>query len=163
ITGWSLVQGYGIKYAEIESNRYENNLGEQVTELPVQNGNVEGGASEYAYLLSWSDYNASPALYRLLDNEVLAKVAHKPFTANVSSGQKEFGYGSIVIPVHRQQISADSLYTLLQSIANELSVTFYSVNTGLNPRGIDLGSSNIQPVQKPEVALVIGDGVRSYE
>ena len=163
ITAWSLVQGYGIKYAPVKSNRYRNNLGTRVTELPEQTGRVEGGASNYAYLLSWSDFNASAALYSLLENDVLAKVAHKPFTANTSAGQQEFSYGSIVIPVHDQKISGDSLFTLLQSAADNFRVTFYSVETGLNPRGIDLGSGNIQPVKKPEVALVIGDGVRAYE
>lgn len=163
ITAWSLVQGYGIKYAEMESGRYDRSLGAQVTELPKPKGSVVGGASRYAYLLSWSDYNASPALYELLNKNVLAKVAHKPFTANTTAGQREFGYGSIVVPVHRQQVAQDSLFSLLQSVAAKHNINFYSVDTGLNPGGIDLGSRNIQPVQKPEVALVIGSGVRSYE
>lgn len=161
ITGWSLVHGYGIQYEGLESGNYPR--GNQVTELPERNGTVEGGASDYAYLLKWSDYNASPALYDLLDDDIRARVAHKPFTSNTSSGDIDFGYGSIVIAVHEQDISADELYEKLQDAASEHEVTFYAVETGMTPSGIDLGSRNVQPVEKPEVALVIGSGVSSYE
>ncbi len=161
ITGWSLVHGYGIQYEGLESNNFSQ--GNLVTELPVRNGTVEGGVSNYAYLLKWSDYNASPALYDLLDNDIIARVAHKPFTSNTSSGDIEFGYGSIVIAVQEQDISADELHEKLEDAAAEHKVTFYAVQTGMTPSGIDLGSGNIQPVEKPEVALVVGSGVSSYE
>jgi hypothetical protein len=48
-------------------------------------------------------------------------------------------------------------------VAEEFSVNMYAVGTGLTPQGIDLGSGNVQPVEMPEVALVIGDGVSAYE
>lgn len=163
ITAWSLVQGYGIKYAEIESNNFKQYQGKAVTELPEQTGTVKGGASDYAYLLSWEDYNAPPALYHLLDENLLAKVAFKPFTAATSNGKKEFGYGSIVIPVHGQKISKEKLFGKIKAAASEFGVNFYAVETGMTPGGIDLGSTNIRPVEKPEAALVIGRGVRAYE
>ncbi|MDZ7694363.1 MAG: hypothetical protein U5K69_25110 [Balneolaceae bacterium] len=164
ITAWSLVQGYGIKYAEVESNDFEDYQGEVVTEVPEQNGNVVGGSSDYAYLLSWDDYNAYPALYHLLDQDVLSKVAFKPFTSSTSQGQKEFGYGSIVVPVKGQNsVSPTQLYKIIQETAAEFKVNFYAVGTGMTPSGIDLGSGNIQPVEKPETALIIGEGVSEYE
>lgn len=162
ITGWSIVQGYGIQYEEWESDRYENFQGSRVSELPERTGTVEGGRSEYAYLLKWSDYNASPALYELLDAEITSRVAHKPFSADVASGQEEFGYGTIVISVREQDLSPAELYQQIQKAANNHNVTFYGVSTGMTPSGIDLGSNNIEPVEKPEVALVTGRGVSSY-
>lgn len=164
ITGWSLVHGYGIEYDELESNNYRNAQGSRITELPERSGTVEGGISEYAYLLKWSDYNASPALYELLSEDITARVAHKPFRSNTSSGDGdiEFGYGTIIIAVQEQDLSPEELYEKLQEIASEHKVTFYNVSTGMTPSGIDLGSNNVQPVEKPEVALVVGSGTSSY-
>lgn len=163
ITAWSLVQGYGINYTEVESGDVEDLLGKVVQEGPEQIGTVEGGASNYAYLLSWADYNAPAALNELLQKDVLAKVAHKPFTAQVSGGAKSFGSGSIVVPVARQHITPDSLHSLVEQASKEHKVDFYAVSTGFNEQGIDLGSRNIRPVDKPQTAMVIGEGVRSYE
>ncbi len=163
ITAWSLVQGYGLKYGEMETGNVGDYQGEQVTELPAQNGTVKGGASDYAYLLSWDDYNAPPALYHLLNQDLLAKAAFKPFTSSTSEGEKEFGYGSVVIPVNGQNISKNELFKKIKATASEFGVNFYAVETGMTPEGIDLGSTNIQPVQKPEAALIIGEGVSEYE
>jgi hypothetical protein len=164
ITGWSLVHGYGIQYEELESDSFQKYQGAQITELPKRNGTVKGGSSDYAYLLKWSDYNASPALYDMLDDELTVRVAHKPFTANITSNNKEqFGYGSIVISVREQNINPTELYQKLRSVAKAHNVTFYSVDTGMTPSGIDLGSTNINPIEKPEVALIMGRGTSSYE
>jgi methyl coenzyme M reductase subunit C-like uncharacterized protein (methanogenesis marker protein 7) len=163
ITAWSLVQGYGVKYGELESNNVARYQRERVTEVPAQQGTVKGGSSDYAYLLSWDDYNAPPALYHLLDEEVLAKVAFQPFTASTSEGKKEFSYGSIVIPVSGQEINKNALFKKIRSTASEFGINFYAVGTGMTPKGIDLGSGNIETVQKPEAALVIGEGVSEYE
>lgn len=163
ITGWSIVHGYGIQYEELESNNYRNAQGSRVTELPERSGTVEGGATDYAYLLKWSDYNASPALYDLLDEGITARVSHQPFTARTVTGQQGFGYGAIVISVKEQDISSAELYDKLQEVAGRHNVTFYAAETGMTPSGIDLGSRNIQVVKKPEVALVVGEGTSSYE
>jgi hypothetical protein len=53
----------------------------------------------YAYLLAYSDYSATAALYQLLTKNVLVKTAFKPFTANLAGGGKRpYGYGTLVIP-----------------------------------------------------------------
>ncbi|WP_445666456.1 M14 family zinc carboxypeptidase [Fodinibius sp. AD559] len=164
ITGWSLVHGYGIQYEELESDSYRNFQGDQITKLPERNGTVKGGSSDYAYLLKWSDYNASPALYEMLESDLTVRVAHKPFTASITSNNKEeFGYGSIVVSVREQDMSPNELYQKLRSVANAHNVTFYSVDTGMTPSGIDLGSTNIEPIEKPEVAMVVGEGTSTYE
>ena len=36
-------------------------------------------------------------------------------------------------------------------------------STGLTQRGIDLGSRAFKTLQKPKIALLVGDGVRSYD
>src|SRR5699024_11992591 len=75
ITGWSIVQGYGIQYDRIESDGFKDFQGERVTGLPTQHGSVAGGKWNYAYLRNWSDYNASPALYNMVDDWSIARAS----------------------------------------------------------------------------------------
>ncbi|SMO80821.1 M14 family zinc carboxypeptidase [Gracilimonas mengyeensis] len=164
ITAWSLVQGYGIKYGEITSGGYNRDWGTPVESVPEQEGKVVGGQADYAYLLSWSDYNASAALYHLLDEGVRARVAHQPFTSPTSGGDVDFGYGSVIISVAEQDNhSPDELYEVIEATAEEFSLTFHTTSTGYNTGGIDLGSGNAQVVDKPEAAVVFGYGVSAYD
>jgi hypothetical protein len=39
----------------------------------------------------------------------------------------------------------------------------YAVNTGFSTKGIDLGSNNFRKLKKPKAALLVGNGVSSYE
>ncbi|MFW6157554.1 MAG: hypothetical protein ACOC4S_01800, partial [Balneolaceae bacterium] len=164
ITAWSLVHGYGIEYEELASGNYTDYSGPQVSELPEHDGEVKGGTSDYAYLLEWSDYNAPPALYHLIDKGVTARTAHKPFTAPTAEGNREFGYGSIAVAVQEQEdLSPEALQTLLAETAEKYDVNFHAVETGYTTSGIDLGSTNMQVVEKPKAALVFGAGTSAYE
>jgi hypothetical protein len=159
-TGWSIIHAYGLKYAKLGT---VIGRGEQVTAVDINKGNIEGGASKLAYIISYTDYNASRALYHLLKKNILVKTAFKPFSAAAGEGKRSFGPGTLVIPVAGQSISADSLYKALQEVTADAHITALSVATGYNPEGIDLGSSNIKAVKKPEVALAFGQGVTASE
>lgn len=160
-TGWSVVHAYGLQYAPVTTTSFTK--GEQVTLPPVAKSEVEGGQAALAYLTSYTDYNASKALFALLQKGVVVKTAFKPFAASVGNGNKTFGYGSLIVPVAGQPISSDSLYKLIRDVATSANVRFTSVSTGFSAEGIDLGSSNIKAVRKPEVALVFGQGTNAAE
>lgn len=159
-TGWSIIHAYGLKYAKVNASFSTGNI---VTALNTANGEVSGGKSNYAYLLNYTDYNASKVLYQLLTKNILVKTAFKTFSANTASGKQAYGYGSLVIPVAGQTISADSLYRAVQEVAADAHINIASVSSGFSAEGIDLGSSNIRAVRKPEVALAFGQGVTASE
>ncbi|MBS1662107.1 MAG: peptidase M14 [Bacteroidetes bacterium] len=161
-TGWSVIHAYGLQYAKVVTPGFGK--GELVTAVRAASGRVVGGVSSYAYLASWSEYNASGLLYELLRQGVLVKTSFKPFTANLSGGgTRAYSYGSLVIPVAGQSIGADSLYKVLQGVSGRFGIEIAGVGTGFNAAGIDLGSSNIRSVRKPEVAIAFGQGVNSEE
>lgn len=160
-TGWSVIHAYGLQYATIGTSAFAK--GKQVLAAPSVKGEVEGGAASLAYITAYTDYNSSKALYGLLQKGILVKTAFKPFTANTGSSKKSFGYGSLVVPVAGQSISPDSLYRLVKNVAELSGTSFTSVSSGFSAEGIDLGSSNIKAVRKPEVALAFGQGVTSSE
>lgn len=160
-TGWSVIHAYGLQYAPVATPAFAR--GAEVKTAPVLKGEVIGGPSSLAYLTSYTDYNASKALYALLQKGILVKTAFKPFAANVGDEKKSFGYGALIIPVAGQSIAQDSLYRLVKSVAETANIQFTSVSTGFSAEGIDLGSNNIKAVKKPEVAVAFGQGVTASE
>lgn len=160
-TAWSIAHAYNVQFAKVTTPGFT--LGNAVTTVKDIKGEVTGGKSSYAYLLDWTEYNAPRALYYLLSKGVVVKSALKPFTTRTASGQKDFGYGSLVIPVAAQTINNDSLYTVVTSAAEISNLKFTSVSTGFSLRGIDLGSNNISAVKKPEVAILAGQGTNISE
>jgi hypothetical protein len=159
-TSWSIIHAYGLQHARLTDSKFTT--GSEVTAAPKSKGEVIGDKSEYAYLINWSEYNASKALYYLLSKNVLIKAAFKPFTANTATGKQAFGYGSIVVPVATQTLTSDALNKIVKEAAALAGINIATVKSGFNAEGIDLGSNNIRGIKKPEVALIVGTGT-NYE
>ena len=80
---------FNLDYDLVFNNNYSN----KVENLNFnQNINVE--KSDYAYLMEWHEYLSPNALNRLLEQEIIIKVATKKFKL----GGKEYDYGTILIP-----------------------------------------------------------------
>ncbi len=159
-TGWSIIHAYGLQYAKVATAGFAKGSVVTAAHFPV--GTVSGKSS-VAYILNYSDYNASKALYQLLSKNLLVKTAFKPFSIPTAEGKKAYSYGSLVVPVAGQTVSPDSLYSALQQVSSATGLNITPVTTGFNAEGIDLGSSNIKSVKKPEVALAFGQGTNSEE
>lgn len=156
---WTLVHAFGLPHAELKTSFAK---GKQVTEAKVKvPAKVE--KPNYAYLIDWTDYYAPKALYHLVNEGAIVQTSFKPFSTMIEGKERNFGYGTLVIPVQQQKISADSLFTLLQKISKATMIDVLSVSTGYNLSGIDLGSNNVRTVKKTEALIVIGAGINAYE
>lgn len=154
VSAWTLPLAFNLDYAEgIPSSH----LGEQVLELKMKPGNVSA-KSDYAYVMEWHEYYTPKVLYQLLKNDLRAKVAMKQF----GTKDKSYDYGTIMIPVQNQSKNADELYQFLNELAKESHVQIDAVSTGLT-EGINLGSNEFRPLTLPKVALIVGNGISSYD
>ncbi|MDZ7682908.1 MAG: hypothetical protein U5J63_14635 [Fodinibius sp.] len=164
VSTWTMPYAYNVPFAELKGSYSQDLLGTQVKGLPsFPEGDLMGGKSEYAYVFEWDEYYAPRALNRLLKNGVRAKVASKPFTGVTSNGTKKFDYGTIVVPLGPQQVDEAKIHSLIRTATQEDGLTIYSVGTGLTPSGIDLGSGSLEDLEKPNVAIMAGEGTSSYE
>ncbi|RZN83240.1 MAG: zinc carboxypeptidase [Winogradskyella sp.] len=153
ISAWSFPLAFNLDYAETSTS----NAGTAVTDLKYRNGGANS-KSEYAYLTEWNEYYTPKFLYALLKKGIRAKASQKQFNAN----GKSYDYGTLMIPVQNQRLSASQLHTFLNKLAEESHLTLDAVSTGLND-GIDLGSNNFRPLEIPKIALLVGDGMTSYD
>ncbi len=158
-SAWSLVHAYNLPYAELKTSF---NPGNRVTVLPVHVPAIPP-RSNYAYVISNTDYNIHKAIYHLQNAGVIVQSAFRPFTALINGKNKNFGYGTIIIPVNQQKISVDSLHRAITAAAVQSAITIYSLNTGYNAGGIDMGSGYVRTLNKPEVVMIIGTGVAASE
>ncbi len=157
---WSLVHAFNLPVAEV---RGVVTKGALVSEdlsykpLPVQRSN-------YAYIIPLTDYNAHKAINQLLTKKVITQTAFKPFTLDTSSGPKQLGYGTIVIPVQQQAVvNPDDLHKILQQVSESCGLDIYAATTGFSQSGIDLGSGFVQTIKKPEALMLVGTGLSAYE
>ena len=154
ISAWTFPLAFNLNYSFEKS---ETLAGEEIKELS-QGEPADIKKSSYAYLLESNGYYTPKFIYKLLDAGVRIKVGLKPFSIDGNF----YDYGSIMIPVAIQDINSGELYNLINDYSSGLMLDIKSVETGLT-EGIDLGSNNFKSLQKPKVALLVGDGVRSYD
>lgn len=60
-------------------------------------------------------------------------------------------------------MDADKVFKLVQLAQEKFNIPVFSTETGFSISGIDLGSNNFRVVEKPKAAMLIGEGVNSYE
>ncbi|MEN1785717.1 MAG: hypothetical protein AAGF77_11330 [Bacteroidota bacterium] len=158
-SAWSVANFYNIKYKSVSTL----NLGEKVTTTEGMATPKPVIASNYAYIIDYDDYNAPAVLYYLQDHNIKVSTAFKPFEIQTESGKQAFNYGALVVPVPLQKTGSQKVFEVIQKAQQLYQVPIYAVKTGYSTRGIDLGSRNIRPLTKPKAAMLIGDGVSSYE
>jgi hypothetical protein len=157
ISTWTLPLAFGLEYEELKASPA---LGEKVTDLKIQEGKLIGGKSQYAYVFESVGYYAPRAMNRLLQHNVRIKVATEPF---YHSSGKLFDRGSILVPVTGQEKLGESIEYLIQEILQKDGIDVYGFSTGLDYKGVSLGSGSFRVIRKPAIAIIVGDGINDNE
>ena len=158
-SAWSVSNFYNMQAKGLKSVR----LGEEITSTENLVNRVTVTKTGYAYLLDWDDYYSPAALNYLQKKGIKVSAAFKQFSAKTNVGEKDFNYGTIMIPVSKQSLSSAEVFKIVKEAQEKFNVPFYSTKTGFSTKGIDLGSNNFRKVQEPKIAMFVGDGVSSYE
>ena len=154
VSAWTLSHAFDVNTTKMKDL---SALGEAVNgiENPTPK---EVTKAAYAYLFEGHGYYTPKAVYALLEANVRVKVGLQSFSLN----GKKYDYGTLMVPVANQSLDENELFSLMQEIAEEAFIDIHSVETG-RALGIDLGSRNFETISIPKVALLVGDGVRSYD
>ena len=155
ISAWTFPLAFNVNYHFENSEKF---IDSAVEKLVFPKGNVDK-RSTYAYLFEGNSYYSPKAINYLIKKGIRVKIGLKPFRLN---GEK-FDYGTYLIPVQNQELNSDEIYQEIKKIASESSIEVKGVSTGLTEDGIDLGSRNFLTIKQPKIALIVGDGIRSYD
>ncbi len=160
-SAWSVSNFYNMKHKAVRSIDVNKLI--KVKDVLVNNSKVS--KSNYAYILDWDDYNTPAALNHLHKNEVISYSAYKPFSIKVNEDDdvKSFNRGTVMVPVSKQKVDSEKLFEVVKSTQEKFNLPVFSTETGYSSSGIDLGSNFFRINKKVKVAMLIGDGVSSYE
>lgn len=160
-SAWSVSNFYNMKHKAVRS--FDVNKLTRVNDLLVSNPKVS--KSNYAYILDWDDYNTPAALNHLHKNGVISYSAYKPFSIKVNEDDyvKSFNRGTVMVPVSKQKVDSEKLFEIIESTQEKFNLPVFSTETGYSSTGIDLGSNFFGINKEVKVAMLIGDGVSSYE
>jgi len=160
VSAWTFPLAFNINYDYTDGLSQTNIsklIDNQVDNLTKPNGFVDA-KSEYAYIFEPHEYYTQAAIYKILDHGLRVKTATRKFSIN----GKKYDYGTYMIQVQNQKLNSDEIYELLNDVSKNYNIRFESQPTGITD-GIDLGSDYFIIVKQPKIALIVGDGVRSYD
>lgn len=157
---WTMALAYNMPH---ETLTMPPSKGTRVTNSDISFDPAPVPKASFAYLIDWNEYSAARALWYLLEHKVFVKSAFKPFATSVNGMKRSFGYGTLIVPVVDQNLTADELHRRISEASKYAGIDIAAVDTGLSLEGIDLGSGNVRTVATPKVAMLVGDGVASNE
>jgi hypothetical protein len=155
ISAWNIPQAGNLPFEPVKS--YSGIIGDAFSPNQLPTGRIIGNGSAYAYLFKWNDYMAPRALSRLLNENVVVKVAGKSF--ETLDGQK-FDQGSILIPLGSVNTDQVKVEKIISEITKAERIDVYRLSTGDN-KFVDLGSSSFSVIVKPRIAILTEDGVNA--
>jgi murein tripeptide amidase MpaA len=159
-SGNSVAYLYGFPYAGVKQELDKKETDHTVDPTISASTLIK---SNYAYLVDWRQDGAPWLLSQLLQQNILVKSSTSPFEV-VNLGQAlTFDYGSLLIPVNGQTISADELFALLQDLNKRGNLNITASSTGYSAKGIDFGSSAFKALRSQNTLLLTGNGISAYE
>lgn len=156
ISSWTLSLAAGVDYEELKAMP---SLGEKVVEAKLQAGKLSE-KSNYAYVFESHHFYAPRAINRLLQKGIRLKVATDPF---YHSNGKKFDRGSVLIQVAGQEKSTEQIDFIIREILEKDGIDVFGFNTGLDYKGLSLGSGSFQNIRKPEIAMLVDGGVSAND
>ena len=159
VSAWTLPLAFDLTYAEVTGSV---NAGSRISTLEPK-GNLYKMKDTYAYILDWKSYNAPAALYQVMDAGLRSKVINKEFALNTSEGNVQFDRGDVVIPIQNQKLNIREIESKLAAISEAYKVDFYAVSTGQADNNMTLGNPEVDILEMPKVAMIVGEGVTSYD
>ncbi len=152
VTNWTPLLAYDLHFYSSEEIPEVRSKVFKPDESPVAEEPAEAG---FAYLLPYEGKNTLQALVDLLNRECYVTVARESFTIDKTT----YPRGSIVVPVHRNK---PSIHQQIKRIAETFSCKIESAGSGWTDSGLSLGSSKMQYIKKPRIAVLADMPTSSY-
>ncbi|SHG95343.1 M14 family metallopeptidase [Flagellimonas flava] len=144
ITAWSLPYAYGLN--AVASTALVSG---QKSEVPSISNTITGDT--YAYISDWNSMQDARFLAALLKADIRVRKADHPFSIQ----GKSFSRGSLIITKGDNQNKPDFIAELSR-ISKEFGQELTPSNTGYVDSGKDFGSSYVQMITKPKIAILSG-------
>lgn len=151
VSTWNMAEAYGLNYAELKSTA--GLMGDDATQMAFREGTVKGGKSQVAYLFDNKELYAPYMINGLQQAGI--RVLASGSGAKATDGSFSYGPGMLIVPVKSQEVSTDSIYSVISRLAKTGGIDVQSAGTSLM-QDFDLGHFTTAAVRKAKVAIVAG-------
>ncbi len=154
ITAWEAHYRFGLEGYALE-NRINPDRNISAQDFRVME--YTGVENPYAYLLRWESMDDARFLAEITDRGIRSRYTQVPFQIDGLG----FGRGTIVIPRDNNRNLGDRFDEIILEVAGKYQRSLHGTSTGFVASGSDFGSSNLNVIEKPKVAVVMGEGTSS--
>ena len=145
ITAWSLPYAYGLEALASPTLVSPQNATESAISTTADK-------NTYAYLADWNSVEDAKFLAALIKEGVRVRKANLPFKMD----GKSFERGTLIITKSDNENKTD-FAKILQTTAEKFQKNLTPVTTGFVDSGKDFGSSYVQMITKPKIAVLSGE------
>ncbi len=150
ISSWSIPLAYDLDAYQTNS-RFTVST-ETVSSVVPPKGTLIHPKARYGYLIDMEGELTWRVLTQLYDAGVTVYASEKKLTIEGRAYQR----GAILI---RKRGNAENIATILATIAEDIGVNIYGVNSGYSSAGSKLGAPTFRLLRQPRIALVTGNPV----
>ena len=154
ITAWEAHYRFGLRGYALET-RY--NPVSSISADDFRHAEISADGRPYAYITSWNSMDDARFLAEITREGVKSRFSRVDFEIE---GQA-FDAGSLVITRENNRLLGDRFDEIIQKAAENHHRSVHGVSTGFVTSGSDFGSSNLRYIERPRVAVLIGDGTSS--
>ncbi|UCD62889.1 MAG: hypothetical protein JSW34_09005 [Candidatus Zixiibacteriota bacterium] len=147
-SAWSVPMGYDLD--AYETTTLFDVSADPVTEVNVSGGKLHNPDTQFGFVINFEGEKTYLAMNRLFANNLVVHASEKPFTLE---GNK-FNAGALVL---RKRGNSEEMVSILESLAGEVGINVYGVNTGMSSEGSYLGAGTFRLLTRPEIAVVTGE------
>lgn len=163
VSAWTLPSAFNVQFDEVSTSR-RFRVADNAWQASDEWAPNQLQSTDVGYAFSWEHYYAPRVLNKLLQDGIHARLAHDDITITTPDGEQEFTAGTVLVTRAYQEQDWEKVQSTLAEYSNASQLPVHTVESGLTPStGMDIGSRSIDPAQKPEVMLVVGDGVDYQE
>ena len=150
ITAWSLPHAYGLNAVASTSLVTANATN------PFKSNTATSSTNAAGYITKWNSLEDAKLLAALLKEGIKVRFTEKPFSNNGISYER----GSLVITKSDNKTRAD-FNEVISTLSRKHNRTLNPTNTSFSTSGPDFGSSSMQLINPPKIALLKGEGTSS--
>lgn len=159
VSAWNMPMAYNLPYESLDARLFTPDMrGDAYSESQKPSGKISGDGNAYAYAIRWNDYNSPAALYKLLANNIIVKVATSPI--ETLSGEI-YERGTLIVPLGTVNTNTRILEQTLSKITEKYGIDVVKLNSGDNAR-FDLGSPTLVNLEKPRIVILTEEGVNGF-
>lgn len=156
ITSWEAHYRFGLEGYALESRI---NPGADVSADDFRNTEITGVENPYAWLLPWNSMDDAQFLAEITRHDLKSRFTVVPIRVD----GKDFDRGTLVITRENNKHLGDRFHEIIRKTAEKHSRTVHGASTGFVETGVDFGSANVRFIEKPEIAVFIGEGTSSLQ